>query len=194
MPEVPPSVESDPPRLRAPFVAVFALVVGGAFAWGPLLPWAIRRVAAASRAAESPGRLYLCAQAQRAMKRPKAARKTLELWIHLYAREEGRDWGPLLSGETEFVYRKYELGEGLHEKGFAPWCYAGGRRSRPVAAVSDTLLGRVLLDYVGVLEDEKEYAKAAHVVTCLLHLWPRGSKVHAEAEDAFWRAYGGRSF
>lgn len=174
--------------------ALFGLCV---LAWGPLLPWTVERLRAEPQASGAPERLYLCARAERALGKGEAARRTLEVWLELYAREDGRDWGPLLSGETRFVMRKYAMGEGIHERGFAPWALqpSPSPGSAPsVRPVSDALLGRVLLDYVEVLEDAKEYPKAAHVVVCLLHLWPQDSEVWCGALDAFKRGYGGRSF
>lgn len=185
------------PRRRAlrTFVLVvlvaFVLSVAGALAWAARLPSEVDRIVAAPTDAESPERFYRCASDLRALRRAGEARRALELWIGLYASEADRDWGPVLSGKAEFNCFKYGLKEGLLERGFAPWLHPGKEKAAPVAPVPDALLGRVLLEYVELLEEKREYERAAHLVVCLLNFWPEDSETFREAVS---RAKWGRSF
>jgi len=179
-------------HLRVTFT-VGVLAVAGWIAWGPLLPWSVEGVRSAPGTEAAAGRLYLCSQAQTKLLRSSEASETLELWLSLYAREAGRDWDPLMSGESKWIWPKYEMRDGLVEQGFAPWAYQRGA-SAPACQVSESLLGQVLLDYADLLEGAKEYPKAAHVLICVLNLWPEGSEVHARALKHYMQTVPGRRF
>lgn len=170
----------------ARIVACVVLVFGalGALLLGPGAQIAAGRVRLNPSAPGGPDQLWNCAQARLLVGDTVDARKMLEDWLRFYAREEGRDWEPLLDGSSTYVEERFELGEGIPDQGFAPWVY---RRpaAPPAASAPDPQLGEILLTYARLLRAEDEQAKAAHVVICVLNLWPQDSEVHARALEAF---------
>ena len=180
-------------RIVACVVLIFGAI--GAALLGPGAQIAASRVRANPEAPGAPEQLLSCAKARRLVGDAVDYKRLLELWIEFFAREQGRDWEPLLAGEqvwscSKTVWTRSNLdvdAEGIEVEGFTPWLFARGRPPARQAA-KDTLTGEVLLLYVDLLEEEKEYDQARRVLICLLNLWPETSPVHKRAVEVTKRA------
>jgi len=167
----------------AGFLTIIAIPI---LALGPMLPRIIKKYETTPTHPDSAKRMLMCIQIQASTMRADEARKNLEKWITLFAEEESRDWEPVMSGTAEFTMMKYEMGDGLSEQGFTPWLFPESRPA-PVVAANDALLGEALDLYGTMLEESKDYPKAAHIFICLANMFPQDSIAQLAGEDGHKR-------
>ncbi|MBL4850098.1 MAG: hypothetical protein JKY65_31605 [Planctomycetes bacterium] len=181
-----PEEETGPRVIRVLGAVLALLLATPVLALGPGLPAAVGRVASAPESPGAPLRLLFLARVQLNTHRESAARESLELWIELFADEGPFDFSGVMSGEGEWVVRRYGFGDGLLEEGFTPWLFPHGK-PRVAQAASADLLAQVLVLYSGLLELDRDYPGATHIQVCLANLWPSDSPGQLAGEDGIKR-------
>jgi hypothetical protein len=170
------------------YVAVsLAIILIPILALGPMLPKIIRKYESTPTQPDSAKRMLLGIQIQASTMRADAAKKNLEKWITLFVEEDSRDWDAVMDGSGEFTMKKYEMGDGLLEQGFTPWLWPDTERPAPVASANDKLVAQALDLYGVLLEDAKEYPKAAHIYVCLSNMFAQDSEGQLAGEAGFKR-------
>jgi hypothetical protein len=170
------------------YVAAFlAMAAAPILILGPALPGIMKKYEADPTHPDSAKRMLICIQIQWNTMRGEEAKKNLEKWIEIFVDEESKDFDGVMSGSGEWVMKKYEMGDGLLEEGFTPWLFPEGKPPAKQSA-SDDLVGEALDLYAKMLEDQKEYPKAAHICVCLANMWPNDSESQLLGEDGIKRA------
>ena len=163
-----------------------AIIAAPILALGPLLPRILKSYETKPTHPDSPKRMLMCIQIEANTMRAESARKNLEKWITLFVEEDSRDWEAVMSGTAEFTMMKYDMNNGLLEQGFTPWLFPEGRPA-PVAKANDALVAEALDLYGTLLEDTKEYPRAAHIFICLANMFPQDSVGQLAGEDGYKR-------